>query len=731
MLSSKHKKEIPDSESEEKKNRISDTKNKKEKFLGKKRKERKYKSISDKRKKRKKLEGKNKLKSVSISTRKSDKKNICESEDEEISDIEEKNEEKDINEKDENEEEEIDENVDNDEEKNESEEEEKNESEEEEKNENKDGEEKTENEDVENENENEEEISENIDEGKKNEKEDEEEDIMNGEEKKGEMIDKKSFIKKKLINKAEFRNSKDYKIFVGNISYKCKNNDLKTFFLNCGKIKEVNIEKNFNGKSRGQGYVIFKTLKAMNKALQKDGKIFKGRQIIIKKFIENNKNSIIILQNKVNNLENWQQLSQKKMKKYKKELKENEKKMEKYEEDLKGAKKELKETNKELKETKKELKETKKELKGTKKELNTKIGLLIEINAQTEHNNNRNFNALNDKINKVINSYKILYIRKFANFILDGLIKRYPKYLAKTVQKFSNDDDKYSFSLIVAQKDIKGIDKYKINLMVDYLMETKQNTSKVIHIGNEEAIIQKEIFDELVKNQNISANKKSKVLVNTDDMISVIFGSKDIHTKKNKTNFAEIDNKINKFINEYIEEEEKEDIGGKEKQERKKISKEENFIDLTSYLESSKKQEKYIDVSLEDSKDTIDDDIKRIENIMSGENNQETLKINSLLKILFNKIKVNYINDNSDETKHKHEEIDSNFFYSLWKESFEKQKYKKGKDYKRFIKKDKIESIEKMGKTIKYLLPDLKYELFGEDPRRFENRISTSISQYN
>ena len=97
------------------------------------------------------------------------------------------------------------------------------------------------------------------------------------------------------------------------------------------------------------------------------------------------------------------------------------------------------------------------------------------------------------------------------------------------------------------------------------------------------------------------------------------------------------------------------------------MPKEETFIDLTSYLKSSKEQEQYIDLSLEDSKDTIDDDIKRIGNIMSGDNNQETLKINSLLKILCNKIRVNYINDNSDERKHKNEGIDSNYFYSLWK----------------------------------------------------------------
>ena len=80
MLSSKHKKEKPDSESEEIKKKLSDTKHKKDKLnILAKKKRTKYKSndfIPDRRQKQKKLEGKNKLKSVSISTRKSDKKNI-------------------------------------------------------------------------------------------------------------------------------------------------------------------------------------------------------------------------------------------------------------------------------------------------------------------------------------------------------------------------------------------------------------------------------------------------------------------------------------------------------------------------------------------------------------------------------------------------------------------------------------------------------------------------------
>ena len=39
---------------------------------------------------------------------------------------------------------------------------------------------------------------------------------------------------------------------------------------------------------------------------------------------------------------------------------------------------------------------------------------------------------MNMKLNSVINAFKVLYYRKIANFILDGLVNRYSESLAIT-----------------------------------------------------------------------------------------------------------------------------------------------------------------------------------------------------------------------------------------------------------------------------------------------------------
>ena len=33
------------------------------------------------------------------------------------------------------------------------------------------------------------------------------------------------------------------------------------------------------------------------------------------------------------------------------------------------------------------------------------------------------------------------------------------------------------------------IDKYKINIIIDFLMETKQNTSKIFYLGKEDTMV--------------------------------------------------------------------------------------------------------------------------------------------------------------------------------------------------------------------------------------------------
>ena len=73
----------------------------------------------------------------------------------------------------------------------------------------------------------------------------------------------------------------EFGVFVGNINYKCTENDLKKFFKDCGKVVEVRIAKKPDGKLKGFAHVDFETKEAMEKAVEKNGKELQGRPLKI------------------------------------------------------------------------------------------------------------------------------------------------------------------------------------------------------------------------------------------------------------------------------------------------------------------------------------------------------------------------------------------------------------------------------------------------------------------
>ena len=73
----------------------------------------------------------------------------------------------------------------------------------------------------------------------------------------------------------------EFGIFVGNISYKCTDNDLKKFFKDCGKVVDVRIAKKPDGKLKGFAHVDFENKEAVDKAVEKNGQELQGRALKI------------------------------------------------------------------------------------------------------------------------------------------------------------------------------------------------------------------------------------------------------------------------------------------------------------------------------------------------------------------------------------------------------------------------------------------------------------------
>ena len=73
----------------------------------------------------------------------------------------------------------------------------------------------------------------------------------------------------------------EFGIFVGNISYKCTENDLKKFFKDCGKVLDVRLAKKPDGKLKGFAHVDFETKEGVDKAVEKNGEELQGRALKI------------------------------------------------------------------------------------------------------------------------------------------------------------------------------------------------------------------------------------------------------------------------------------------------------------------------------------------------------------------------------------------------------------------------------------------------------------------
>ena len=630
---------------------------------------------------------------------------------------------------------------------------------------------------------------------------------------------KDNIIKEKISEnnnlKSTSQDINDKRIFIGNIDYKCQEKELQEYFKNCGRITDVKIEKTYDGKSRGHGYIDFENKNSIEIALKKDGKLFQGRKLVIKKYIDKGTNSMIFLEEKFKNLESSNKKLEGELKGTQNELKETQNELKETQNELKGTKNELKGTQNKLKGTQNELKEAQNEIKKNKNEIrqiNIKFGLLNEINEQSDIYYNKNINILNSKVNALLNSYKILYIRKMSHFILNEIITKYKKNLALSETEFKERG--FPYHLIVAQDNIKGISKFQINSIFDYLRYISYFTSKIIHLNKKNIKIQKEIFYEILGKTN---KKNDKIIVTIDDMTNIIFGNRDeLDNIDKRSKFTEINNNLIQIINKYIREEEKkekedneeeqgvedneeeqekedneeeqgeedneeeqeksdeeEQKKGNEEEQGEEDNEEEQEEDNEEQQEKSneEKQEKSNEEEQgeeEDEEEQEEEDneeeqeeedeekqkkeeeikrrqntskkkeiniseyyndeneCKKIKNIISGEKIYN-VKIKNLLQKLSKIIEMNINLKSNNITKYKNIEINSEYFYKLWLESF---KFR-DKNYKKFIKTEYLNSAAEMGKIVKIILNNnIKKGLFDYDSGKFEQRIKKTILKY-
>ena len=321
---------------------------------------------------------------------------------------------------------------------------------------------------------------------------------------------------------------------------------------------------------------------------------------------------------------------------------------------------------------------------------NKKIALLTEIQNQSEIHSkkmNKYILDLGTRFNHLFNSYKVLYIRKICDFIIEGLIDNYGDSMALTERYFSNNKG-IKFQLMVFLSNTKGISINSLNLIIDFLMETKQNCSEIIHWNKTDNISfpkMKEVFYILLNKKRKKEND-NEFNLNIKEMTGIILSDS---TQEN----------INESNDESISEENETNKSDDEKKE----------------VEEKRDE----DVSLNESEE------KRIKELMSSNNNYN-IKINDLKKMLNEKIKNNEKGD-KDIAINTNQIIDTSYFYNLWKKSFRKEKYKTSIDYMTHINASYIRSPKRMNDIIVKLLPNYEINFFDEDPSKLSKKIKWRI----
>ena len=328
-----------------------------------------------------------------------------------------------------------------------------------------------------------------------------------------------------------------------------------------------------------------------------------------------------------------------------------------------------------------------KKLKNLRDNLNSKISLLSEIVNQKKIY----FNKVKEyilskgiKFDSLYNSCKVMFVRKICDFILDGLIRNYKLYLVKTKDIFKNNNG-ITFNLIVFRKDVP--DKYAKNLLIDYIMEIKQQCSLIIHMNN---------FNEI----NIPIMKELFYIIMNDGE------SKDDNNNNFNLNIKQMTNIILECNNE---------------KEEKLIKSDETNVEV-------------INTEIHDEIEQLDDEDSYLnkddnEIVETAINKTSNIKKEDLIEILKEEVRTNKkgikeINNQKSQT------ITPSYFYNLWIKSFQTETYKKPRKHKNFIKEKYILSSREMNNMIVQLLPNYEISFFDNDPSQFTKRIKNFIEKY-
>lgn len=91
------------------------------------------------------------------------------------------------------------------------------------------------------------------------------------------------FSKLKQGTDKQEKTTQNEQVYIGNLSYRVRERNLREHFSRYGDVSEVKIVKNRStGRSKGFGFISFSSIKYANKALSSNGELFHGRTLVVR-----------------------------------------------------------------------------------------------------------------------------------------------------------------------------------------------------------------------------------------------------------------------------------------------------------------------------------------------------------------------------------------------------------------------------------------------------------------
>ena len=316
-------------------------------------------------------------------------------------------------------------------------------------------------------------------------------------------------------------------------------------------------------------------------------------------------------------------------------------------------------------------------------DLKISLNIIAQINEQRDIQYKSRMDVINKNMRLILNSYKLLYIRKLANIILEQIYIKYSDDLGRG--KIQVGKNKHNiFALLPTSQQKYRTDYYQINLTIDFLRFIWDKCSSIIHLQEKDFPLQIELFHEYLKvSGSSSENIDLKEGIAIDKLINLIFNDKDSQKSKRSQN-----QRKNNLLANAI----------------KKLLKNKKKPNTTNKNANGD----YFIIQLTDSDDSDEIDVqydeKEIKNVVK--NNLEEFNVGKQIKKLIKLIVHN--NDFKNLIETEGVEINCKYLYNKWKETFKRQNYKKKKEYQEYFKEGKITTLEEMGKFVCKILKEKK-----------------------